>query len=278
MAAQLTEVDYPGRHSPSPQSSDGAEVETEVEDDDPYGDQDDAQSFIQPAISPIATRLTSPRTPAAEKAAAMDDLVGGGLFDAALAPLPAPVPSPSPPSATDDLPTPWRVGPGRFTFTESAKLPSMSGVFQTRPHRSSSLSENALKRLSKALPSISIPAGFLPTISTPSFLSSFGASFQKDGPEAPAVEAPAPPDTRTHSLRKAPSDDSLLYHSLSRVSSFGDDERFAHVREQVNSRFKAIKDSFDGPSFKMPQIHSMLCPPPSTWATPVDKGFYHGLT
>jgi hypothetical protein len=67
------------------------------------------------------------------------------------------------------------------------------------------------------------------------------------------------------------SDDSLLYHTLSRVSSLGDDQRFTHVREQVNVRIKAIKDSFDGPSFKMPQMPSRLsvaCSPP----------WLHGLT
>lgn len=46
----------------------------------------------------------------------------------------------------------------------------------------------------------------------------------------------------------------MLYHTLSRVSSLGDDGRFANVREQVNVRMKAIMDSFDGPSFKMPSI------------------------
>lgn len=42
------------------------------------------------------------------------------------------------------------------------------------------------------------------------------------------------------------------------MSSFGDDQRFTHVREQVNSRFKAIVDSFEPPSFKMPSIPSNL--------------------
>lgn len=50
----------------------------------------------------------------------------------------------------------------------------------------------------------------------------------------------------------------MLYHSLSRMSSFGDDQRFTHIREQVNSRFKAIVDSFDPPSFKLPSIPSTL--------------------
>jgi hypothetical protein len=144
------------------------------------------------------------------------------------------------------------------------------------------VSENALKRLSKALPSISIPANLMSNIPTPSFFASFGASFQKDGQTAPSshydhvprsavpghflpltpeagADPLARPDSRSYALRKSTSDDSLLYHSLSRVSSFGDDERFAHIREQVNSRFKAIKDSFDGPSFRMPQFQSMSC-------------------
>lgn len=41
----------------------------------------DAQSLMEPAISRAATRLTSPKTPLAEKVAAMDDLDGGGYFD-----------------------------------------------------------------------------------------------------------------------------------------------------------------------------------------------------
>jgi pimeloyl-ACP methyl ester carboxylesterase len=63
---------------------------------------------------------------------------------------------------------------------------------------------------------------------------------------------------RSLALRRSTSEDSILYHSLARVSSFGDDDRFTHVREQVNSRFKAIRDSWDGPSFKMPQLPSRL--------------------
>ncbi|KAK0623338.1 hypothetical protein B0T14DRAFT_427097 [Immersiella caudata] len=279
---------------------DGAEDE-----DGLYGDQDGVQSLMQPAISPIATRLTSMRTPAAEKAAAMDELPGGGLFDVVsdgtpdqvpVDPLGCPgavplkVPVGQPPSPVDlpsNLPSPWEAGPRQFSVAEPTPplSPSTSGIFQSRQMRASSVSENALKRLSKALPTISIPANLIPNIPTPSFFASFGASFQKDGQTAPSSHhhhalrsaapsqflplnpAPAPdllarPNTRTNGLRKSTSDDSLLYHSLSRVSSFGDDERFAHVREQVNSRFKAIKDSFEGPSFKMPQIQHFLNAPP----------------
>ncbi|KAI9806583.1 MAG: hypothetical protein M1825_006039, partial [Sarcosagium campestre] len=57
------------------------------------------------------------------------------------------------------------------------------------------------------------------------------------------------------SLRRSNSDGSLaLTHALSRVSSLGDDSRFEHVQDQVNSRFKAIRDSFADSSFKMPRM------------------------
>jgi len=271
---ELAEPDDP--ESPASPPEDG------TEDGDVYADQDDAQSFIQPAMSEVATRLTSPRTPAAEMAAAMDKLPGGGIFDAPdeqgpLSPLAVSGHAPLP---TAELPAPWQAGPRRFTM--DSRLPSISSVFQSRTYRSSSAGENALKRLSKALPSILIPSGFIPNIPnipTASFLSSLGAPFQKDGPSShsdqapvtatqcsrppagptPATDLPAQPGSRSHALRKSTSDDSLLYQSLSRVSSFGDEERFAHVRGQVNSRFKAIKDSCDGPSFKIPQFPSINC-------------------
>ncbi|KAM7197068.1 hypothetical protein V8F20_006821 [Naviculisporaceae sp. PSN 640] len=303
--------------------SDGTDDNDEPEDPDDgiYSDQDDAQSFIQPAISPIATRLTSPKTPAAEKAAAMDHVLGGGLFDALEGenegvaqsqpgtfsgeppnsyPLPDSQPIQKresfrmiqdqtsqlqhqslPPSTSTNLtlPTPWRSGPKPMIVTEpTTGRSAISGVFgnQSRASRSSSIGENALKRLSKALPSISIP--------TPSFFLSSnpqkdeaGMQAQKSAPliMPPGVQpnqtvypahprppvSPSPSGRISYSLRRSTSDDSLLYHSLSRVSSLGDDDRFVNIREQVNSRFKAIKDSWDGPSFKLPQFPNILNPP-----------------
>ncbi|KAG6007933.1 hypothetical protein E4U21_005293 [Claviceps maximensis] len=56
-------------------------------------------------------------------------------------------------------------------------------------------------------------------------------------------------------LRRVTSDESMLYHSLSRQSSLGDDNKFHDVREMVNIRFMAIKDSLpDVPNFKMPSL------------------------
>ena len=53
----------------------------------------------------------------------------------------------------------------------------------------------------------------------------------------------------------------MLYNSLSRVSSYGDDDRWGNVREQTNARLKAIKVSWDRPTFKMPQLPNMIPAP-----------------
>ncbi|KAK3948545.1 hypothetical protein QBC32DRAFT_54740 [Pseudoneurospora amorphoporcata] len=308
-SAVPSELDLPeaqvsnSAHSqPNEPSATIAQDSDDNEDDLIYDNQDAAQSFIQPAISARATRLTSPNTPAAEKAAAMDYLPS--LFDSVddvgrakssegnTSVSPSPPMTPRKPqrrghlrqssqSALPDLPTPWRAEPKPMIVgqPQGAKTSSMFGVFgnETRSSRASSAGENALKRLSKALPSISLH--------TPSFFSSGSGSSHKEATSMPhlpksatiagirsnraqtgpsltapgpatsqgpvrssSLEAPRPP-----TLRHSTSDDSLLYQSLTRVSSLGDDERFIDVREQVNTRIKAIIDSFE-PSFKLPQL------------------------
>ncbi|KAK4237921.1 hypothetical protein C8A03DRAFT_15578 [Achaetomium macrosporum] len=271
-----------------------------VEEDELDVDQDDAQSFMQPAISPLATLLTSPRTPAAEKIAAFNRQSPGELFETSESDEPSQenaemlirdytrnVPENSQEqrlSSVVRLPTPWQAGPKQLLVSEPGRFKSsMAAAFQTRQQRSQSVGES-LKRLSKALPSISIPSGLIPSITTPTFFSS-SSSPPKDArrsqshmpttlltPEkspnsslpdrARPHASPLQSDSaRPRTLRHTASDDSLLYQALSRVSSLGDDERFTHVRAQVNVRFKAIKDSFDGPSFKLPQMPSLLNTP-----------------
>lgn len=61
-------------------TSDECDDDTDPMAVSPLSDED-AQSLIGFSMSRVATRLKSPRTPAAEKAAAMEDLEGGGLFD-----------------------------------------------------------------------------------------------------------------------------------------------------------------------------------------------------
>lgn len=324
-------------------------------EEDLYGE-DAAQSFIQPALSPVVTYLTSPKTPAAEKAAAMDRIIDGyfndagatkeqesmdqviaGYFDGTsinrqdssgddtptqekpspqrsdkMHEGPAGETASSPPTTTTlashprhmEPPTsPWRTGPKEIVVTSSASeshKPALASVFsQSRHRRSSSGGAEALRRLSKALPSISLPSNFMPNrLPTPSFFSSGSTSSRSESrdhtppsqsprlghsshastfpmmisrkPSPPMQDAdrntgnsrrPSNASKKSLAIRRSTSDDSMLYHSLSRMSSFGDDQRFTHVREQVNSRFKAIVDSFDTPSFKLPSMPSTLLSP-----------------
>ncbi|ROW14332.1 hypothetical protein VPNG_03926 [Cytospora leucostoma] len=332
-----------------------ANAEGSSEEEDFYGTHDDAQTFIQPVISLAATRLTSPRTPAVERVAAMDqvvsgyfDGVGSGREDESSGgdetprqegpkkavsrheatdsdsepqrgrpllpageetklPLDTSIPPPQP-QCTESLPAPWRTGPKEIVVASpspQSHKPALAGVFKdTRHRRSTSGSAEALRRLSKALPSISLPS--MPNrLPTPSFFSSSSSSKSESrhgtphgtpshspGPQSPrlgysnhASTFPIMPQSKSPSsqahassstdtvhepstgsleplgLKKSTSDDSMLYHSLSRVSSFGDDERFTHIREQVNSRFKAIVDSFEPPSFKLPSMPTTLLSP-----------------
>ncbi|KAI3401233.1 hypothetical protein diail_11939 [Diaporthe ilicicola] len=333
--------------------ADGSEGEEDL-----YGE-DAAQSFFQPALSPVVTYLTSPKTPAAEKAAAMDKIIDGyfndagaskeqesmdqviaGYFDGAsmnreessgdetptregprrqqddkaqegaagetTLPPTTSIPPPQP-RPMEPLPTPWKTGPKEIIVTSSTSenhKPAIASVFaQSRHRRSSSGGAEALRRLSKALPSISLPTNLIPNrLTAPSFFSSASTSSRSESRDPtprhtppsqsprlghsthantfpitiPSKPSPSQPDAnvktgvsrrpstaskRSLVLRRSTSDDSMLYHSLSRMSSFGDDQRFTHVREQVNSRFKAIVDSFDTPSFKLPSMPSTLLSP-----------------
>ena len=61
-----------------------------------------------------------------------------------------------------------------------------------------------------------------------------------------------------NSLRRATSDQSLqLRRAASMVSSLGDDSRWEHVQKQVNSRAKAITDSLQDSSIKLPSLPSL---------------------
>ncbi|KAI2782936.1 hypothetical protein F4815DRAFT_411131 [Daldinia loculata] len=323
-------------------SSDGV-----VDEESLYIDQDDAQSIIQPALSPAATRLTLPKTPAAEKVAALERVPGRGLFSVIEGPITSEPDSlhplamgstraayqttgtraqtrqsrglslgqlPSSHSPTYRFPSPWQSGPKQMVVqNEPSSRPALSAVFgQNNGHRrSSSGGADALKRIREALPSMpsmpsmSMPSMSMPSISLPSFFSgpsstkSVGLDAKKtitsndSAPRAGRLiftETPvltsrniAPPEnrqslmglpirdaegstssrppTRPRTMRRSTSDESILYHSLSRMSSFGDDDRWNDIREQKNSRLKAITDSLDVPTFKLPQFPSIIPAP-----------------
>lgn len=209
------------------------------------------------------------------------------------------------------LPSPWTAGPKNTVVNNKEPQRShetkgvLGSVFgPTRPHRSRSAGQEALKKLQKAFPSFSSSSNFLPSFSSSpsSFFSNLTGDNSKSGhtnsskpsqgarprsvtltqyhtskpsnyeridatdserrdeptplPLAPlransgALGKPRPPV-----LRRATSDESMLYHSLSRQSSLGDDNRFSDVREMVNIRFMALRDSLpDRPNFKMPSL------------------------
>jgi hypothetical protein len=297
---------------------------------------EDARCLIEPSLSHVASRLKSPQTPALEKAAVMEELDGGGLFDsetesppveggrllegdsAPKSPTRISGPSeaadecdtskqngglslgdlPSPKPEAPDMPiAPWHAGakPIVLQRTDAPQQSSLHGVFNASRTRSLSGGAEALKKLlPKGLPSMA-QVGNLFGSSGSNQKPKFGglSSIPKDSGSSVATRSTSPtvphfpitgslsttqtfetivstrpqvlarPGTRVgairpKTLRRVTSDDSLLYHSLSRASSLGDDTRFETHREQVNSRVKAIRDSLqDRSSFRMPQMPQM---------------------
>ncbi|KAI6800958.1 hypothetical protein KC361_g2096 [Hortaea werneckii] len=68
--------------------------------------------------------------------------------------------------------------------------------------------------------------------------------------------------SRPPQLRRSTSDNSLqTQRTLSRVSSLGDDTRWENVQEQVNSRVKAIRDSFQDSNIRLPSLPSISLKP-----------------
>ena len=61
-----------------------------------------------------------------------------------------------------------------------------------------------------------------------------------------------------YNLRRVTSEVSLAFSStLSTASSLGDDSRFENVREQINNRIKALRDSFEESSIRMPNLPTL---------------------
>lgn len=304
-------------------------------DQDGVEDQDGAHAVMQPAMSAAASHLTSPHTPAMEKAAALEKAGLSGIFDL---PLPeedepeeddgAKTMTPAspvnksdlhlgemprreavPPPARAPLPSPWHTGPKTLQVKDSRQnrlRPSrgvLESAFGPTRSRSRSAGQEALKRLSKAFPSFSTSSHLLPSFGSSFFsstdksssptsppvrpipgqrsLSSNNSLSQASGAPRPRHVAPPPSGVHRRSssiqsgtqplsasvahrppiLRRVTSDESILYHSLSRASSLGDDDQFQDVREMVNMRLQAIKESLpERPNFKIPSLPRIHTP------------------
>jgi hypothetical protein len=203
------------------------------------------------------------------------------------------LPSPKPEARDPEIPiTPWHAGPKPLVMNRAdAPSSSLHDVFDTSRTRSLSGGAEALRKfLPKGFSSMAQVGNLFgssnstqksrpgepsspisntrPGRSATSPVSgSPSRSFPPQGRTFQSVvttrPSPVRPGTgagieRPKIIRRVTSDDSLLYHSLSRASSLGDDTRFENHREQVNSRVKAIRDSLqDRSSFRMPQMPSM---------------------
>ncbi|KFA75187.1 hypothetical protein S40288_00129 [Stachybotrys chartarum IBT 40288] len=261
-------------------------------------DEDEALAVLQPAISAAASRLTSAATPAAEKAAALDMVPDGGLFNDASQLDQGADESPGSPTqssaevtprfgrsplASPDLstprgqwspnlhptPTPWRASPKKMVVDEPHSPASRSVLetaFGTTRRRSGSAGQEALRRLSRAFPS------FSPWNRSSTLLSNFTDRSNQSGASTrlsshttqgaspsplhgPSLVSNSASPSRPPVLRRVTSDDHLLYHSLSRSSSLGDDEQFHDVREMVNMRLVALKESLpERPNLRMPSL------------------------
>ncbi|KAK4505742.1 hypothetical protein PRZ48_003707 [Zasmidium cellare] len=297
----------------------------------------DAREAIGISIGREQTRLTSPSTPATEKAAAIES--AGGFFGAGFDGIvegdeaddeveehdfqkdqstPVRVSPERPQQPGDKLPSPWRAD-AKHTRRSSKSRSVLRDGFSFRRRASSGPEQGASESFGKSFFSSfpSMPKNF--SISTPfGSPKDIGKEEDRDGrkrepttrrstiqgpdqqnlrvqpqgtasrdaesrphrtqdinrskspreaEEAQATIADLPTNanlqlhqvrSRPQPLRRSTSDTSLItQRTLSRVSSLGDDSRFENVSEQVNSRFKAIKDSFHDSSIKLPSMPSM---------------------
>ncbi|KAF1986309.1 hypothetical protein K402DRAFT_393794 [Aulographum hederae CBS 113979] len=303
---------------------------------------EDADTVLGVSISRAQTRLKAPETPAAEKAAAMEDIHGGGLFDekewipagtgdAVNAAQQTTDPSSSGLIDSSDESSYLQYGYLDGQAPERPQLQHTSAPASDKIRRSDSRRASLRESLNKHRRSMSTDARkYLPSFSTPkspttpsltssssgtgSREQSFGSkgsttlfsrfSAREDDeqdeklraeraarrhslkpsfsieelrpnaqvttviPGEPVSQDPTspeddskslkPPLSRKTTLRRSASNESfLVVKNLSRVSSLGDDSRFENVQEQINSRFKAIKDTLQDSNFRMPNLPSM---------------------
>ncbi|KAH8595569.1 hypothetical protein B0O99DRAFT_511543 [Bisporella sp. PMI_857] len=283
---------------------------------------EDAELLIGPSMSRAASRLKSPKTPAAEKQIALEEAIGFFETDPETPPADEDgperemgfkkteistnfvaeslhqahtsglslgnLPPKSEAAKTPDLPiTPWHAGPKPLIVPAEGSKSSLQAVFATTRERKRTLSGGAdalRKLLPKNLPSMAQVGNYF-TTGTSGYIQkgkdSGSASPQRDSdrgvatlsptsstykelarPHSPLFQSTTPPPRyelgKPRSIRRVNSDDSVLYHTLSKASSLGDDSMFENQRVQVNSRTKAIRDSFqDRSSFRIPNMPSL---------------------
>ncbi|KAF2259317.1 hypothetical protein CC78DRAFT_71384 [Lojkania enalia] len=296
---------------------------------------EDAQSAIGVSIGEQQRHLVSPKTPAAEKAAALDEASENGFFDGWQQSLDGTVEQSAPSRAQDatatkspsdreslqmqtptsgisqpdppplQLPSPWRSGPRGFMQVDDHHRAALRDSLAKGSRRRALSGGGTIKKyipfnlpsmpkpsslLNFSLPTFSVSSldtqrnrqmGTVPSNRRVTYSSSPSSRIpQHDGsdvsklqvgPSNSAFRSPRaatdPPQNASvpylqksppSQLRRSNSEGSLmLYRSKSFASSLGDDSRFDNVQEQVNSRLKAIKDSWQDANFRLPSLPSM---------------------
>ena len=273
--------------------SDAGTSSEDEEDDAPDAGVDEVRSAIGISIGQEQTRLTSPKTPAVEKQAAIEqaggffggldglvdvqqeissggpeeDLGTGSLQEHDQLQGETSSPGRSPLKTPVRLPSPWRAEAKTFVKNGKARSGLLDGIFSNRKRSSSgpeSWYEGWQKSFLANLPSAPKRVAFpSPFSSTSVDRQGSGQAKEQDRPTVPNP-APRPPLTparsRASQLRRTASDESLVTHrTLSTVESLGDDSRFDDVQGMANARMKAIKDSWADSSYssiKMPNFRT----------------------
>jgi pimeloyl-ACP methyl ester carboxylesterase len=196
--------------------------------------------------------------------------------------------------ASGALPSPWKAGQAIQQRSSATKAFLSDGFTNFRRRASSgpsTLTENVRKFIAE-LPSLSLPK-------SPSFTNfNFGNMLKDDGASPGTTRAkrsstgildrtlsqkgsqsPNQPRNLGHTcdgntssnsvnadstnplLRRSTSDNSLyLRRGLSKVESLDDTSKWENVSEQVNSRFKAIQDTFQDSRLRLPKMPSINFP------------------
>lgn len=243
---------------------DASDHDGSSEDSDEYPGMAEAemQSVVGPSISRAQTRMMSPRTPAAEKTAI---LAGDGFFEAGAGDPdedPERLPPETPPEDEASQQTKQVSGDSNvkkymsgfslpkwpLSLNKGVSMPTFSSVLGTARSQSPIQWGSKGKRLENKDETESNAAVIRRRAQT-----ELGVTIDERF-TSPTQARPNRPTV----LRRATSDQSLyLYRPLSAAPSLGDDSRWVNVQEQVNSRMKAIKDSLQDSSLRLPSMPSM---------------------
>ncbi|KAF1980365.1 hypothetical protein BU23DRAFT_548520 [Bimuria novae-zelandiae CBS 107.79] len=222
------------------------------------------QSAIGVSIGQQQTRLTSPKTPAAEKAAALEESDGGALFESWEQTSPPPIPREFPREhakpqesaqssnveasgneRVERLPSPWKAGPKTFTKVDNNHRATLRDTFNTKTRRRtmSGGASDALKRyISFNLPSMPKTSNLL-NFSLPSFsVSSFDSVGRHPHAYAPEHRKRVSPPVRLGESKTIPQHDGAqLFKAVRRTSG----SRPRHAATESLARRDSSPDTED---------------------------------